>query len=86
MCVFETQGQASCRGRGKEPRLLPAGEGQWVERVNIADSQTGSGGQTEEEVKRIRSCLDGNSQNFEMKREQFRDGAAETGEKGQKQN
>lgn len=46
----------------------------------------GAGRQTEEEVKRIRSCLDGNSQNFEMKREQFRDGAAETGEKGQKQN
>lgn len=52
MCVSETQGQASCRGRGKEPRLLPAGEGQWVERVNIADSQTGSGGQTEEEERK----------------------------------
>ena len=45
------------------------------------------GGQTERgRSQSIRSCLDGKSQNFEMKREQFRDEAAETGEKGQKQN
>lgn len=58
VCVSETQGQASCRGRGKEPRLLPSGEGQWVEPVNIADSQTGSGGQTEEKKgKQPKECM-----------------------------
>lgn len=50
MCISDKARPAAER-EGKEPPLLPAGEGQWVECVNSADIQTGSGGQTEKKKK-----------------------------------
>lgn len=50
-CVFLRSKARPAAERKEPPLSLPAGEGQWVECVNSADIQTGSGGQTERKKK-----------------------------------